>query len=312
MAESLTEIKRRIDSTKSTEKITQAMQMVSAAKLNQIEKKSTAYQLYYSKIREIVTHLAASQLLALDTTSKLTEQNGKDEEKAKDQIEISSLLQQRPIKKTGYLVITSDRGLVGSYNSNVIKAVTDMITADHKSADEYVFMAVGATAADFFKKRGMNLAYEYRGVSDVPTFNEVREIVTTAVSMYDSGVFDELYVCYNHHVNTLRSDFRAEKMLPINDLDVSEVKNKGTEYIADPSQKAVLDAVLPQYAASMIFGALMDAKSAEHAAGMNAMRSATDNANDLIDKLTLNYNRARQGAITQEITEITAGVSAQE
>jgi F-type H+-transporting ATPase subunit gamma len=306
MAESLTEIKRRIDSTKSTEKITQAMQMVSAAKLNQIEKKSTAYQIYSSKVREIVTHMAAAQLLALNAAG-----SGSSKDK-KDTLQISSMLQQRPVKKTGYLVITSDRGLVGSYNSSVIKAVTDMITKDHKSNDEYVFMAVGGTGADFFKNRGMNIAYEYRGVSDVPTYNEVREIVNTAVSMYDSGVFDELYVCYNHHVNTLRSEFRAEKMLPISDLDVSEVADKHISYITDPSQEEVLDAILPQYAASLIFGALMDAKAAEHSAGMNAMRSATDNANDLIDHLTLTYNRARQGAITQEITEITAGASALE
>ncbi|QEA54110.1 F0F1 ATP synthase subunit gamma [Loigolactobacillus coryniformis] len=311
MAESLTEIKRRIASTKSTEKITQAMQMVSAAKLNQIEKKSTAYQLYSSKIREIVTHMAAAQLLAINNANDLREKND-EPQTTQDQLKVSSMLQQRPIKKTGYLVITSDRGLVGSYNSSVIKAVTDMITNDHKSADEYVFMAVGGTGADFFKNRGMNIAYEYRGVSDVPTFNEVREIVTTAVSMYDSGVFDELYVCYNHHVNTLRSEFRAEKMLPITDLDVTEVQDQHIEYITDPSQEEVLDAILPQYAASLIFGALMDAKAAEHSAGMNAMRSATDNANDLIDKLTLTYNRARQGAITQELTEITAGASALE
>ncbi|MFC6171247.1 F0F1 ATP synthase subunit gamma [Loigolactobacillus jiayinensis] len=311
MAESLTEIKRRIASTKSTEKITQAMQMVSASKLNQIEKKSNAYQLYSSKIREIVTHMAAAQLLAMNNANDLREKSD-DPQTPQDQLKVSSMLQQRPIKKTGYLVITSDRGLVGSYNSSVIKAVTDMITTDHKTADEYVFMAVGGTGADFFKNRGMNIAYEYRGVSDVPTFNEVREIVTTAVSMYDSGVFDELYVCYNHHVNTLRSEFRAEKMLPITDLDVAEVKDQHIEYIADPSQEEVLDAILPQYAASLIFGALMDAKAAEHSAGMNAMRSATDNANDLIDKLTLTYNRARQGAITQELTEITAGASALE
>ncbi|MFD1319409.1 F0F1 ATP synthase subunit gamma [Loigolactobacillus zhaoyuanensis] len=311
MAESLTEIKRRIASTKSTEKITQAMQMVSASKLNQIEKKSTAYQLYSSKIREIVTHMAAAQLLAISNSNDLREKSDAPKAAA-DQLKVSSMLQQRPIKKTGYLVVTSDRGLVGSYNSGVIKAVTDMITNDHKTADEYVFMAVGGTGADFFKNRGMNIAYEYRGVSDVPTFNEVREIVTTAVSMYDSGVFDELYVCYNHHVNTLRSEFRAEKMLPITDLDVAEVEDQHIEYIADPSQEEALDAILPQYAASLIFGALMDAKAAEHSAGMNAMRSATDNANDLIDKLTLTYNRARQGAITQELTEITAGASALE
>ncbi|TOK95905.1 F0F1 ATP synthase subunit gamma, partial [Vibrio parahaemolyticus] len=101
----------------------------------------------------------------------------------------------------------------------------------------------------------LNLAYEYRGVSDIPTFNEVREIVKTAVTMFDNGVFDELYVCYNHHVNTLTSAFRAEKMLPISDLDVSEVADTNVEYLIEPDLDSVLESVLPQYAESLIFGA---------------------------------------------------------
>ena len=307
MAESLMDIKRKIASTKKTGQITQAMQMVSGAKLSQIEKRAKKYQIYSDKVRQIVTHLAAGQLLELATAAN------DDTETDKNQvISVASLLQKRPVKKTGYLVITSDRGLVGSYNSTVLKAMMQMIKDDHESPDDYVMMAIGGVGADFFKARGMNLAYEYRGVSDIPTFNEVREIVKTAVTMYDNGVFDELYVCYNHHVNTLTSAFLAEKMLPISDLDVSEVEDTNVEYLVEPDLDAVLDAVLPQYAESLIFGAIMDAKTAEHAASTTAMRSATDNANDLISHLSTQYNRALQAAITTEITEIVGGAAALE
>lgn len=271
------DIKRRIASTKKTGQITSAMQMVSGAKLSQIEKNSIAYQQYTNKIREIVTHLAASQLIASarqKSTAKAAEAtNGTSQKSLRHDITLSNLLVERPIKKTGYLVITSDRGLVGAYNSSILKAMVEMISENHKSADEYAILAVGGTGADFFKARQMNLSYEYRGVSDVPSFNEVREIIKTAVAMYDSGVFDELYVCYNHHVNSLTSAFRAEKMLPITDLDVSEVTDKDQEYITEPSVDDALDAILPQYAESLIYGALLDSKTAEHSASMTAMKT---------------------------------------
>ncbi len=306
MAESLMDIKRQIASTKKTGQITQAMQMVSGAKLSQIEKRANNYQLYATKVREIVTHLAAAQLLQIEAN----QQSGNQD--PKKVMQVASLLQQRDVKKTGYLVITSDRGLVGGYNSTILKAMMQMIQDDHKSPDEYCILAVGGTGADFFKARGVDLAYEYRGVSDIPTFNEVREIVKTAVTMFDSGVFDELYVCYNHHVNSLTSAFRAEKMLPITDLDVSEVADKNIDYLTEPDPDAVLEAILPQYAESLIFGSIMDAKTAEHAASTTAMKSATDNANDLISRLSVTYNRARQAAITTEITEIVGGANALE
>lgn len=280
------------------------MQMVSGAKLNQVEQRSINYQIYANKIREIVTHLAAAQLL------QLADNKNNDIPNESDVITINDLLQQRPVKKTGYLVITSDRGLVGSYNSTVIRAMTKMIADEHKTDDEYVFMAIGSKGADFFKSRGMNMAYEYRGVSDIPTFDEVRKIVKTVVQMYDNEVFDELYVCYNHHINTLTSEFRAEKMLPINDLDVSEIADSNIEYITDPSKDEVLDRILPQYAESLIYGAIIDAKAAEHAASMTAMKAATDNADNLVSDLTLQYNRARQAAITTEIAEIVGGANA--
>lgn len=310
------DIKRRIASTKKTGQITSAMQMVSGAKLSQIEKNSLAYQQYTNKIREIVTHLAASQLIASarqKSTAKAAEAtNGTSQKSLRHDITLSNLLVERPIKKTGYLVITSDRRLVGAYNSSILKAMVEMISKNHKSADEYAILAVGGTGADFFKARQMNLSYEYRGVSDVPSFNEVREIIKTAVAMYDSGVFDELYVCYNHHVNSLTSAFRAEKMLPITDLDVSEVTDKDQEYITEPSVDDALDAILPQYAESLIYGALLDSKTAEHSASMTAMKSATDNANNLISDLSIKFNRARQAQITTEITEIVGGAAALE
>lgn len=310
------DIKRRIASTKKTGQITSAMQMVSGAKLSQIEKNSIAYQQYTNKIREIVTHLAASQLIASarqKSTAKAAEAtNGTSQKSLRHDITLSNLLVERPIKKTGYLVITSDRGLVGAYNSSILKAMVEMISENHKSADEYAILAVGGTGADFFKARQMNLSYEYRGVSDVPSFNEVREIIKTAVAMYDSGVFDELYVCYSHHVNSLTSAFRAEKMLPITDLDVSEVTDKDQEYITEPSVDDALDAILPQYAESLIYGALLDSKTAEHSASMTAMKSATDNANNLISDLSIKFNRARQAQITTEITEIVGGAAALE
>ncbi|EOT47085.1 MULTISPECIES: F0F1 ATP synthase subunit gamma [Enterococcus] len=301
MGASLNEIKQRIASTKKTSQITNAMQMVSAAKLTKSEAHSRKFQIYASKVREIVTHLAAQQLTDLATVPA-----------SSVGINYGSMLISRPVKKTGYIVITSDGGLVGGYNSSILKQMLTMINEDHTSPDEYVMISIGATGADFFKTRGITLAYELRNLSDQPSFEEVRKIVNTATSMYQSGVFDELYVCYNHHINSLTSQFRVEKMLPIVDLDPSEAKTYEQEYIFEPSREEILTQLLPQYAESLIYGAIVDAKTAEHAAGMTAMKTATDNAKNIIDDLTISYNRARQGAITQEITEIVGGAAALE
>ncbi|ALS38555.1 MULTISPECIES: F0F1 ATP synthase subunit gamma [Enterococcus] len=306
MGASLNEIKQRIASTKKTSQITNAMQMVSGAKLTKSEAASRSFQEYASKIRSIVTHLVAAQL------SDLEELDSYDNEEASESGNYHMMLTSRPVKKTGYIVITSDKGLVGGYNSSILKQTMKMMADDHKSQDEYVLIAIGGTGADFFKARGINVAYELRGLSDQPSFDEVRKIVSTATTMYESEVFDELYVCYNHHINSLTSQFRVEKMLPISDLDPDEATTYEQEYILEPSEEAILDNLLPQYAESLIYGAIIDAKTAEHAAGMTAMKTATDNAQNIISDLTISYNRARQGAITQEITEIVAGAAALE
>jgi F-type H+-transporting ATPase subunit gamma len=300
---SLNEIKQRIASTKKTSQITNAMQMVSGAKLTKSEAASKSFQEYASKIRSIVTHLVAAQLTDLEEVGAYAGSGVND---------YHAMLTSRPVQKTGYIVITSDKGLVGGYNSSILKQTMKMIQDDHKSQDEFVLIAIGGTGADFFKARGINIAYELRGLSDQPSFDEVRKIVSAATTMYENEVFDELYVCYNHHINSLTSQFRVEKMLPISDLDPEEATTYEQEYILEPSEEAILDNLLPQYAESLIYGAIIDAKTAEHAAGMTAMKTATDNAQNIINDLTISYNRARQGAITQEITEIVAGAAALE
>ncbi|ROZ01778.1 F0F1 ATP synthase subunit gamma [Enterococcus faecium] len=300
MGASLNEIKTRIASTKKTSQITRAMQMVSASKLTKSEASSQKFQIYATKVREIVTHLTATQL------------NDIASENPRGDINYNSMLLSRPVKKTGYIVITADGGLVGGYNSSILKQTMSILEEDHQSPDDYVMIAIGGTGADFFKARGINLAYELRNLSDQPSFDEVRKIVNMATTMFQNEVFDELYVCYNHHINSLTSQFRVEKMLPISDLDPEEATTFEQEYIFEPSKEEILSQLLPQYAESLIYGAIVDAKTAEHAAGMTAMKTATDNAANIIDELTVSYNRARQGAITQEITEIVAGASALE
>lgn len=154
--------------------------------------------------------------------------------------------------------------------------------------------------------------YEYSGVSDVPTYNEVRDIIQTAVKMYLNGVYDELFVCYTHHVNTLTSAFRVESMLPISDIDINHKDTMPKDYIIEPDVDSVLKTVLPQFAKSMIFGAILDAKTAEHASSMTAMQSASKNADDVVSGLKTKLNRARQAQITTEITEIIGGANALE
>ena len=182
MPASLQEVKRRIESTKKTSQITSAMQMVSTAKLSQIQKHATSYQVYATKIRSVITHLSKSHLLdSVNTTSKNSD--GK--------VNTLGMLRQRPVKTTGIVVITSDRGLVGSYNSNVIKETLELIENNHHSTEDVSIIAIGGTGADFFKKRGYNVAYEYRGISDIPTYKDARPLVEAIVSMYDKEVYDE-------------------------------------------------------------------------------------------------------------------------
>lgn len=308
MTASLNDLKKRIVSTKKTSQITSAMQMVSAAKLAKSEQAVRHYQDYAQKIREVVTHL----LYANHNKEEVVDETSEDGEVVTSFIDYHDLLIERPVKKTGYLVISSDQGLAGSYNSSIFQSTREMLVLDHQSKDEYVILTIGDAASRFFKKMGVDVRLEINDVSDIPTFEEVRKIVSSAVQMFRDGEFDEFYVCYNHHVNALLSNYRVEKMLPIIDLDAEEAKEYELDYIFEPNKEIIMDILLPQYAESLIYGAIIDAKSAEHASRMTAMRSATDNAKDLISNLTQDLNQRRQAQITQEITEIVGGAAALE
>ena len=291
MAGSLSEIKGKIISTQKTSHITGAMQMVSAAKLTKSEQAAKDFQVYASKIRQITTDLLKSELV-----------NGSK----------NPMLAARPVKKTGYIVITSDKGLVGGYNSKILKAMMDLIEEYHQDGN-YAIIAIGGIGADFFKARGMNVVFELRGLEDQPSFEQVGNIIAKSVEMYKNELFDELYVCYNHHVNSLTSQVRVQQMLPIAELDADEAAEEGVSgFELEPNREMILEQLLPQYTESLIYGAIVDAKTAEHAAGMTAMQTATDNAKNVINDLTIQYNRARQAAITQEITEIVACANALE
>ena len=292
MAVSLNDIKTKIASTKNTSQITNAMQMVSAAKLGRSEEAARNFQVYAQKVRKLLTDILHGNGSGGST---------------------NPMLISRPVKKTGYIVITSDRGLVGGYNSSILKAVMELKEEYHPDGKDFEIICIGGMGADFFKARGIQPIYELRGLADQPSFDEVRKIISKTIDMYQNELFDELYVCYNHHVNTLTSQMRVEQMLPIVDLDPNEADEEySLTFELETSRDEILEQLLPQYAESMIYGAIIDAKTAENAAGMTAMQTATDNAKKVINDLTIQYNRARQAAITQEITEIVAGASALE
>jgi F-type H+-transporting ATPase subunit gamma len=283
---SLRDIKSRINSTKKTSQITKAMQMVSASKLNRAENNAKAFVPYMEKIQEVVASIA----LGASGVSH-------------------PMLQKRSVKKTGYIVITSDRGLAGAYNSNILRASLQAMKKRHKSNDEFAVIAIGKVGLNFFKKRGVNVISETTGLGDQPSFADIKDIASQAVNMFAEETFDELYLYYNHFVSAIEHQVTEKKLLPLTDIATS---TKLTSYEFEPSQEEILEVLLPQYAESLVYGALLDGKASEHAARMTAMKSATDNAKELISNLTLVYNRARQAAITQEISEIVGGAAAQQ
>ncbi|NPC94444.1 F0F1 ATP synthase subunit gamma [Bacillus sp. WMMC1349] len=282
---SLRDIKSRITSNKKTSQITKAQQMVSASKLNQAEVKAKSFVPYMEKMQEVVADIA----LGYTGTHPM--------------------MSSRPVKRTGYLVITSDRGLAGAFNANVLRKVYQKIQERHQSKDEYSVIAIGKVGRDFFKKRGITVISEITGVRDEVTFPEIRDVANSTVQMFIDETFDELYLFYNHYVSAISQEVTEKKLLPLTDIAAN---TKKTSYEFEPDEEEILEVLLPQYAESLIFGAILDSKASEHAARMTAMKNATDNAKEIIGNLELSYNRARQASITQEITEIVGGAAALE
>lgn len=284
---SLRDIKTRINSTKKTKQITKAMNMVSASKLNRAERNAKSFVPYSEKIQEVVASIASG-----GTNSD------------------HPMLKPRDVKKVGYFVITADKGLAGAYNSNVLRKAYREIQRRHQSKDEYVVIAIGRVGRDFFTKRGIPVAKEIIGMADQPDFADIKDLASETIQLYTDEEIDELNIYYNHYVSAITLEVTETKLLPLTNLSGGSTTKSSYEY--EPDEGEILKVLLPQYVESLIFGALLDAKASEHAARMTAMQSATDNADDRIDDLTLSYNRARQASITQEITEIVSGVAAQE
>lgn len=258
--------------------------MVSAAKLRRVQEAVQLSKPYLEKLQEMLGAISGSV------------RNVKH-----------PLLSVRPVRRTGYLVITADRGLKGASNANVIRRALQEFRSKDKST--YTVFAVGRKGADFFRRYGYPLGEVVTGVPDSPTYASVSSLAAQVVQAYSEEQFDELYIVYNEFVNAVSQRTVVKKALPLTDL-AGDVTTKRVNYLYEPDEATVLAALLPKYAETLVFQAVLDAKASEHAAQMTAMKNATDAANDMIGQYTLALNRARQAAITTQISEIVGGAEA--
>ncbi|ANS76142.1 ATP F0F1 synthase subunit gamma [Paenibacillus yonginensis] len=287
MAKGIREIKRQIKSVQNTRQITKAMEMVASAKLRRAQEKAQAARPYEEKLKEVVTSIAAG-------SSGVSH----------------PMLETRPIKRTAYIVITSDGGLVGGYNSNMLRKVMERLS-QHASKEEYGLFVVGRKGRDYFNRRNLPVVESVVELSDTPSFADIKKITSAAVQGFENEQFDEIYICFNRFINPLTQVPTIDRLLPFERAEGSSNGELKASYEYEPSPEGVLEVLLPKYAETLIYGALLEGKASELGAKMTAMGSATKNASKMIGELTLTYNRARQAAITQEITEIVAGANAQ-
>ncbi|MCP1310505.1 ATP synthase F1 subunit gamma [Paenibacillus tyrfis] len=283
MAKGMREIKRAIRSKQNMKQITKAMEMVAASKLRRAQMAAESARPYADKLKEVVGSIAAG-------TKGVKH----------------PMLETREVKKTGYLVITSDRGLAGGYNANVLRKVLAEIREKHNSPAEYSIFVIGRKGRDFFKKRNIPILEEVTGLSDSPTFSDIKSIAAAAVANFENGSYDQLFLVYNQFKNAMTQIPTVKRLLPMEDVSVETT----AAYEYEPSAEGVLEVLLPKYAETLIYSAVLDGKASEFGARMTAMSSATKNATKMINELTLSYNRARQASITQEISEIVAGANA--
>ena len=285
---SLRDIKNKINSTKKTSHITKAMEMVSTSKLLKAQTNTQKFYPYMNKMQEVMGTIFGGNA------------NIKH-----------PMLEKREAKKTLYVVITSDSGLCGGFNSNIIRNFVNTVNERHAEGD-YGIVAIGNYGAEFFRKNGYNVIDSFRDIPDEPSFTQVKEITNKVVGYFIDKEYDKIYLHYNHFVSMIQQVVTESQVLPIEDTNqFKDSNNKVTgAYEFEPGETAVLDVLLPQYAESMIYGSILASKASEHSARKTAMKNSTDNAGNIIDTLTIKYNRARQAAITQEITEIVSGAAA--
>lgn len=281
--ESMQDIKRRIKSVGSTKQITNAMELVSSSKLKKARKRLAKTEPYFLTVsRSIKDILATSRGIS------------------------HPMLEKREVKNRCYIIVTSDRGLCGGYNVNIIKKVE----ADLDSKENTKMITIGQKGRSHFNRRNYDVKGSFVNISEDPTFMDATQIGNMALKLYEKGEVDEVNIAYTQFKSTINHEPTILKLLPAENIAKEDTEGKRilTEY--EPSPEVVLDYLIPKYIRSTIYGAMIESSASEQGARRMAMESATDNAQEMIDDLNLKYNRARQAAITQEIAEIVGGAEA--
>jgi len=286
------EIRTKIRSIQSTKKITKAMEMVAASKMRKVQKRMQSSRPYSSKIKLVIQHLV----------------KGKLEFKHK-------YLLDRKVNNVGFIIVSTDRGLCGGLNANLFKSVLSSIRSFQEKSVKVNVSVIGKKAQSFFKNIQGNIVASVTNIGDAPSIKDLIGVVKVMLDKYEKNNLDRIYIVYNEFVNTMVQKPIIEQLLPISymsSIKDSEKHNttKYWDYIYEPDAKELLNKLLNRYLESLVYQAVVENIACEQAARMVAMKSATDNASDFIDSLKLQYNKARQAAITQELSEIVAGAAA--
>ena len=280
------EIKTKIKSVQNTRKVTRALEMVSASKIRKAQEQMRQSRPYVQAMRTIIGHLALAQ-----SDYK------------------HPFLAERPVKRVGFLVVSSDRGLCGGLNSNQFKLLLAEMRKFQDAGCEIDVVCVGNKASAFFRRLKVNMIAAQSSLGDKPQLAKLVGTVKIMLDAYSEGKIDRLFISYNDFINTMSQQAKVDQLLPLPASDRLHTKH-AWDYLYEPDAKTVLDHTLTRYVESLAFQAVLENLASEHAARMVAMKSASDNAGSLIQTLTLVYNKARQAAITQEISEIVGGAAA--
>ena len=280
------EIRNQIKSVKNTQKITRAMEMVAASKMRKAQDRMQATRPYAEKIRKVISHLAHAHPEYQHT-----------------------YMQDREVKRVGFIIISSDRGLCGGLNSNLFRTNLRVLKEWHEKNIEIDLCTVGTKATGFFRRLGSKIVADTGHLGDSPEMEDLIGTVKVMLDAFDNGEIDRLYVVYNKFVNTMTQDPTIDQLLPIQKSHDEELEHHW-DYIYEPEAKEVLTDLLTRYIESLVYQALVENIACEQAARMVAMKAASDNAGNMIDDLELVYNKARQAAITQELSEIVSGAAA--
>ncbi|MFI3219508.1 MAG: F0F1 ATP synthase subunit gamma [Methylococcales bacterium] len=281
------EIRTKIASIKNTQKITRAMEKIAASRMRKTKDRMQATRPYSKKIARIIKHLA----------------------QANPEYQHSFLIQ-REVKRVGVIVVSSDKGLCGGLNSNLFRKSLTHLAQWNKDGIEVDIATIGSKAAGFFSNVKVNVVGRVAKLGDIPHLQDIVGVIKIMLDAYNEGRIDELHVINNEFVNSMTQNPIIQQLLPVVACELDQNLKGHWDYIYEPDAKEVLDYLLIRYIESIVYQGLVENNACEQAARMVAMKSASDNAGNLINELQLIYNKARQGAITQEISEIVAGAAA--